>query len=137
MENVWATLHTLQEREPIVNLIDYNLVMSDDDVIHASIHEFRNAQNMLTMLNMKGSPITRGHDASWFNEPWKVEQDDLKHLTYVPFRKPIIGEDGDCEVLRDYVDEEPEHVPPPSVMHVEANLIDEDLGGVAIIKSKT
>jgi len=57
MENVWATLHPLQEGEPIVNLIDYNLVMSNDDVIHASIDEFKNAKNMLTMLNMKGSPV--------------------------------------------------------------------------------
>ncbi len=50
-------IHPLQEGEPIVNLIDCNLVMSDHDVIHASIDKFGNAQNMLTMLNMKGSPI--------------------------------------------------------------------------------
>jgi hypothetical protein len=57
MENVWATLHPLQEGESIVNLTDYNLVMSYDDVIHASIDKFRSAKNMLTMLNTKGSPI--------------------------------------------------------------------------------
>jgi hypothetical protein len=37
MENVWATLHPLQEGESIANLVDYNLVMSNDDVIHALI----------------------------------------------------------------------------------------------------
>ncbi len=40
-------------------------------------------------------------------------------------------------MFRNYVDEEPKHVPPPSVTHVEANLVDEDLGDVAIIESKT
>jgi hypothetical protein len=54
---------------------------------------------MLTMLNMKGSPIARGHDSSWFNEPWKVEQNDLKHLAYVPSAKATTCEDGDCGVL--------------------------------------
>ncbi len=80
-------------------MVDYNLVILNDDVILALIDEFRNAQNMLIMLNMMGSPITRGHDSSWFNELGKVEQDDLKHLTYVPSKKTTIGEDGDCEVL--------------------------------------
>jgi hypothetical protein len=37
MENVWAALHPLQEGESIVNLVDYNLVMSNDDVIQALI----------------------------------------------------------------------------------------------------
>jgi hypothetical protein len=81
--------------------------MSNDDVIQALIDGFRSVQNMLTMLNMKSSPTTWGHDSSWFNEPWKVEQDDFKHLAYVPFQKAITCEDGDCEVLWDYVDEEP------------------------------
>jgi hypothetical protein len=44
---------------------------------------------MLTMLNMKGSPNAQGHDSSWFNELGKVEQDDLKHLAYVPSKKPL------------------------------------------------
>jgi hypothetical protein len=83
---------------------------------------------------MKGSPITWGHDSSWFNEPGKVEQDDLKHLTYVPSKKATIGEDRDCEVLWDCVNEKPKPIPPPNVTHVEADLVDEDLGDVAIIE---
>jgi hypothetical protein len=47
---------------------------------------------------MKGTPITQGHD-SWFNEPWKVEHDDFKHLIYVPSKRAPTCEDGDCEVL--------------------------------------
>jgi hypothetical protein len=36
-----------------------------------------------------------------------VEQDDLKHPAYVPSKKPTIGEDGDCEVLRKlWIDED-------------------------------
>jgi hypothetical protein len=33
MENVWVALHPLQEGESIINMVDYNLVMLDDDVI--------------------------------------------------------------------------------------------------------
>jgi hypothetical protein len=73
MENVWVALHPLQEGESIANLAYYNLIMLDDDVIQALIDIFKNVQNMLTTLNMKGSPTTRGHDSSWFNEPWKGE----------------------------------------------------------------
>lgn len=36
---------------------------------------------------------------SWFNEPREVEKVDPKHLAYVPLRRTIVGEDGDCEVL--------------------------------------
>ncbi len=66
-----------------------------------------------------------------------MEQDDLKHLAYVPFRKATTSEDGDCKVFRDYVDEKPKPVSPLGVMHVEADLVDEDLGDVTIIESKT
>ncbi len=37
MENVWVTLHLLQEGEFITNLVDYNVIMLNDDVIHALI----------------------------------------------------------------------------------------------------
>jgi hypothetical protein len=67
MENVWTTLHPLQEGESIVNLAYYNPIMSNDDVIQALINRFKDVQNMLTMLNMKGSPIACDHDSSWFN----------------------------------------------------------------------
>jgi hypothetical protein len=56
MENVWVVLHPLQEGESIANLAYYNLIMLDDDVIQALIDKFKNVQNMLTTLNMKGSP---------------------------------------------------------------------------------
>jgi hypothetical protein len=84
---------------------------------------------------MKGTLITRSHDP-WFNEPWKVGKDDLKHLVYVPPKRATIGE-GDCEVFRNCFDEELEPLPPPSATHVEANLIVDELGDVAIIKFKT
>jgi hypothetical protein len=48
----------LKEGESIADLVDYKLIMSNDDVIHALIDGFQNAQNMLTMLNMKGISIT-------------------------------------------------------------------------------
>jgi hypothetical protein len=63
-----------------------------------------------------------------------VEEDDLKHPTYVPSKKTTIGEDGECEVLWDCVNEKPKPIPPLGVTHVEADLVDEDLGHVAIIE---
>ncbi len=63
MENVWVVLHPLQEGESIANLAYYNLIMLDDDVIQALIDKFKNVQNMLTTLNMKGSPT---YMRSWF-----------------------------------------------------------------------
>lgn len=125
-------MHPLKEGESIPDLVDYKLIMSNDDVIHALIDGFQNAQNMLTMLNMKGIPITWDHDL-WFNEPWKVEKDDLKHLAYVPFKRAIVSEDGDCEVFWNCFDEKLKHVPSPSVTHVEVDLIADELGDVVII----
>jgi hypothetical protein len=36
---------------------------------------------------------------SWFNELWEAKKVDPKHLTHVPLRRTIVGEDSDCEVL--------------------------------------
>ncbi len=44
---------------------------------------------MLTMLNMKVSPIAQGHDSSWFNEPWKVEQMILSIQLMFHLQKPL------------------------------------------------
>ncbi len=64
-------------------------------------------------------------------------KDDLKQLVYVPLKRATIGEDGDCEVFRNCFDEKLEPLPPSSATHVEANLIVDELGDVAIIKLKT
>jgi hypothetical protein len=53
---------------------------------------------MLTTMNMKETLTVHGK-CSWFNELWEVEKVDPKHLTYVPLRRTIVGEDIDCEVL--------------------------------------
>jgi hypothetical protein len=58
MENVRVDLHPLKKGESIIDLANYKLIMLDDDVIQALINRFGNAQNMLTMLNMKGTLIT-------------------------------------------------------------------------------
>jgi hypothetical protein len=136
MENVRVDLHPLKNGESIIDLANYKLIMLDDDVIQALINRFSNVQNMLTMLNMKGTLITQSHD-SWFNEPWKVGKGDLKHLVYVPLKRTTIGEDGNCEVFRNHFDEELELIPPPGVTHVEVNLIVDELGDVAIIELET
>jgi hypothetical protein len=66
-----------------------------------------------------------------------VEHDDLKHLAYFPSRKTTTSENNDYEMFRNYVNEKPKLVPPPNVTHVQINLVDEDLGDVAITESKT
>jgi hypothetical protein len=58
MENVRVDLHPLKKGESIIDLANYKLIMLDDDVIQTFINRFGNAQNMLTMLNMKGTLIT-------------------------------------------------------------------------------
>jgi hypothetical protein len=136
MENMRVDLHPLKKGESFIDLANYKLIMLDDDVIQTLIDRFKSAQNMLTMLNMKGTLITRSHDL-WFNEPWKVGKDDLKHLVYVPLKRAIIGENGECEVFRNRFDEELELVPPLGATHVEANLIVDELGDVAIIELET
>jgi hypothetical protein len=59
---------------------------------------FNVAQNVLTTMNMKEALMAHGK-CSWFNELREVENVDPKHLAYVPLRRTILGEDGDCEVL--------------------------------------
>jgi hypothetical protein len=59
---------------------------------------FNVAQNVLTTMNMKEALMAHGK-CSWFNESREVEKVDPKHLAYVPLRRTILGEDGDCEVL--------------------------------------
>jgi hypothetical protein len=95
MEIVQVDLHSLKKGESIIDLANYKLIMLDDDEIQALINRFRSAQNMLTMLNMKGTFITRSHDLC-FNESWKVGKDDIKQVVYVPPKRATIGEYGDC-----------------------------------------
>ncbi len=85
-------------------------------------------------MKMKGSLMVHGK-CSWFNEPWEVEKVCHKHLVYVPPIRITTCEDGDCEVLQDYIcvnNKKP--LPPPSVTHVEGDLVDDGLDIIAIIE---
>ncbi len=73
---------------------------------------FNVAENVLTTMNMKEAVMVHGK-CSWFNELWEVEKVDIKHLAYVPLRRTIVGEDGDCEVLEDHDSEKCESFPSP------------------------
>ncbi len=136
MENVQVDLHPSKKGESIIDLANYKLMILDDDVIQALINRFRSAQNMLTMLNMRGTFITRSHDV-WFNEAWKVGKDDLKHIVYVSPKGATIGEYGDCEMFWSHFDDELEPIPPLGATHVEVILIVDELGDVAIIELET
>lgn len=67
---------------------------------------------------------------SCFNEPRGVEKVDPKHLAYVPPTKPIVGEDGNCEVLWDCAHEP---LPPLGVKCIGGNLVDDDINNVVVV----
>lgn len=79
-----------------------NVTLADDSVIDALKQGLREAQRVLTSLNM--APSREARNRKWFVEPWTVEAQDKAHMGYVPPCRPILGEDGDGEVLQDQFD---------------------------------
>jgi hypothetical protein len=102
--NVWADLHPLAVEEFPANLGDYSLVSTDESIVEALKEGLQEAQRLLRSLNM--APSTYARNKKWFLEPWSVEKVDTKHFTYIPTKTPTAGEDGDCEVLRQTLEEE-------------------------------
>ena len=106
METVWESMHKLQIGESWCNLGDYSLIPSDVEVIAALKEGFKEAQGMLRSLNMAPSPQCISKNKIWYEKPWVVERADSKSFAYKPTSRPVSGEDGDSEVLRDRLREE-------------------------------
>ena len=97
--NIWADLHPLEAGEAPANLANFSSLSTNEDIIVALREGLKEAQSLLTTLNM--APSTVAKCKMWFLQPWKVESADPKHWAYVPPPKPVPGEDGDVEVLRE------------------------------------
>lgn len=98
-QNIWAKLHPLQPGEAPADLGDYSSLTTDADIVLALKEGLKAAQATLKSLNM--APSSCAKKKTWFAEPWLVERADPKHWTYVPPARPVPGEDGDAEVLRE------------------------------------
>jgi hypothetical protein len=102
MENVWEHLHPLKAHKSRVDLGNYILIASNEDVVLALKEELMEAQAMLRVLNI--TPFAQCCIKKWFFTPWIIEQEDPKHMACVKSKNAIIGEDGDSEVLHETLD---------------------------------
>lgn len=98
MKNVWAQMHSLNATEIACDISDFALITIDADVIAALQDGLREAQNMLTVLNM--APLADYANKSWFLTPWVLEKVDSSSFVYALALSCIRGDDGDAEVLR-------------------------------------
>ncbi|KAL3678263.1 hypothetical protein R1sor_021219 [Riccia sorocarpa] len=70
---IWGKLHPLHPGEAEPNLADFDGLKSDREMVDALLKGFKEAQNVLTQLNM--APHTGVRDQAWWKTPWKVETD--------------------------------------------------------------
>ena len=100
--NIWGDLHPLEPGQAPPDLANYSSLSTDADIVLALKEGLKAAQAQLNVLNM--APSTYAKNKSWFLQPWRLESADPKHWAYVPPPKPVPGEDGDAEVLREALD---------------------------------
>ena len=98
MKNVWAQMHPLNAIETGCDLSDFALIAIDADVIATLQDSLREAQNMLTILNM--APPIDCANKSWFLTAWVLEKADSSSFAYAPAFSCVRGDDGDAKVLR-------------------------------------
>ncbi|KAL3687171.1 hypothetical protein R1sor_013480 [Riccia sorocarpa] len=72
-QTIWGKLHPLQPGEVEPNLADFNGLEYDGEVVTALLSGLREAQNLLTQLNMAPHPGVR--DQAWWKTLWQVEAD--------------------------------------------------------------
>ena len=97
------------------------------------------AQSMLNSLNM--APSTHAKSKTWFQQPWLLEAADPKHWSYIPPTKPVSGDDGDAEVLRDSLVEAAEEDESGDGsyndgLNLEAELVNDGLDPIAIAEDE-
>ena len=145
MKNIWAKLHPLGEGEGEPNLGDYSLVSTNEGVVKALNQGLKEAQRVITSLNMAPNPQVAAKLRVWFDKPWIVERADKLSFAWAATSKPVRGEDGDMEVLREDINEEDESqlqgelhdTEPTAIEHVEEDLIDDGVPALAIVESET
>lgn len=137
MENIWAKLHPLKADETPCDLGDYLEIPTNVEVVLALKEGLKRAQRLLRHLNMAPSVHARAKLKVWFNKPWELERIDEKFMKFKSTSKPVLGEDGDYEVIMHTLQqatslEEGDTVVLNNV-HLESDLFDDgqDIGMVA------
>ena len=138
MENIWAKLHPLAEGESVCNLGDYSKVGTNAMVIEALQEGFVAAQRTLRGLNMAPTVHAAASRKVWFNKPWIIEGEDPRFMAYSPPARPVRGEDGDGEVMREAVTTsidsgEEERLPETLNQDVEDEIVDDGLDPEAVV----
>lgn len=82
------------------------MISTNAEVVAALQEGLKEAQGMLWSLNMAPSTQCQPRRKVWFEKPWVLEKADPKSFAYKPNARPVFGEDGDSEVLRDRLQDE-------------------------------
>jgi len=101
MNNIWGKMHELRDNEVPPNLANYTVVATDELVIEALKEGLKDAQRLINTLNMAPNAQASSRNKDWFHKPWISEQSDPQSFAYAAPAKPVHGEDGDMEVLRE------------------------------------
>lgn len=73
----------------------------DDLVVEALKEGFKQAQGLINSCNM--APSIQAKNRKWFTDPWLLESEDKTFMSFKPAARPVQGEDGDGEVMREDV----------------------------------
>lgn len=142
MDNIWARLHPLLEGETPCDLGDYSLIDSNADVVNALKEGLLEAQRTLRGLNMVPTVHAAPAKKVWFLKPWVIEKDDPTWLSCTPAATPVLGEDGDSEVMRETVAAESLRTArraanSGAVEELEDEIIDDGLDAQAVLEDET
>jgi hypothetical protein len=146
MNNIWGKLHKLEVEELEPNLGDYSAVSTNDDVVTALKEGLKEAQRMINSLNMAPNPQATAKNKIWFDRPWVAEMADKQSFCFAAGSKPVRGEDGDMEVLREDLNQkekdmqrraeagELEHI---VLEDVETDVVDDGVPALPVVESET
>ena len=145
MTNIWAKLHKLGEDEVVPDLGDYSLVSSNNEVVLALKEGLKDAQKMMNSLNMAPSPQAAAKNRVWFERPWILESADTQSFSFHTTGKPVWGEDGDMEVLREDLREKESELQRRAELHelqhlendIEEDVLDDGVEALTVVESET
>ena len=146
MTNIWAKLHKFEEDKVEPDLGDYTTVSSNREVVTALKEGLKEPQKMLNSLNMAPSPQASAKNKVWFEKPWTVELADTTSFAFFAVTKPIRGEDGDMEVMREDIREKEQELQRTTELHdlqsnglidMEEDMVDDGVPTIAVVESET
>jgi len=146
MTNIWAKLHPLSEDEVQPDLGNYRAVGTNGEVVTALKEGLREAQKIINSLNMAPNPNAPARNKVWFDRPWEVELVDAQSFAFSAGTKPVRGEDGDMEVLREDIREKEQELQRRAELHevetpvqndVEEDVFDDGVPPLVVVESET